>query len=115
MIRGVHAMLYSPKAEELRAFLRDQLDLPFTDTGEGWLIFDAPEVEIGCHPSEKIFHAISFYCDAIETTVRMLRERGVQFTSDIKDEGWGLATTFRIPDGSEVTLYQPKYEKQSSG
>ena len=36
MIRGMHAMFYSSKADELRAFLRDKLGLRGTDVGEGW-------------------------------------------------------------------------------
>ena len=34
MIQGVHALFYSSKPEELRAFLRDKLQLPYTDVGE---------------------------------------------------------------------------------
>jgi hypothetical protein len=50
MIKGVHTMFYSSEAEELRAFIRDKLQFPFTDSGEGWLIFDLPEADMGCHP-----------------------------------------------------------------
>ena len=39
MIKGVHTMFYSPKAEELRAFIRDKLGFPYSDVGDGWLIF----------------------------------------------------------------------------
>ena len=52
MIRGMHAMFYSTEAEKLRAFLRDKLGLAATDVGEGWLIFDAPEADLGVHPTE---------------------------------------------------------------
>lgn len=51
MIRGMHAMFYSSQAAELRAFLRDKLGLPFTDVGDGWLIFDVPEADLGVHPT----------------------------------------------------------------
>jgi len=51
MIRGVHTMFYSSEPEELRAFLRDKLGFPFTDVGDGWLIFDLPEADMGCHPA----------------------------------------------------------------
>ena len=37
MIKGVHAMFYSPKADEVRAFIRDKLGFSYTDTGGGWL------------------------------------------------------------------------------
>ena len=47
MIRGMHAMFYSSEAEALRAFLRDKLGLKGTDVGGGWLIFDAPEADLG--------------------------------------------------------------------
>ena len=52
MIKGVHTMFYSSEPEALRAFLRDKLGFPFTDVGDGWLIFDLPEADMGCHPAE---------------------------------------------------------------
>ena len=52
MIRGLHGLFYSSEPEKARAFIRDKLRLPHTDTGGGWLIFDLPEAEVGVHPSE---------------------------------------------------------------
>jgi len=97
----------------MRTFIRDKLGFPFTDTGEGWLIFDMPEADLGCHPSDRVFHSISFYCDNIHKTVEELKSRGVEFTSGITDEEWGLLTHFRMPGDMEVELYQPKYEKRA--
>jgi catechol 2,3-dioxygenase-like lactoylglutathione lyase family enzyme len=111
MIKGMHAMFYTDKAEQMRAFLRDKLGLPFTDVGDGWLIFDAPEADLGCHPSEEQFHELSFYCEDIEETVAELEDKGVEFTQKIEDHGYGLVTYFKMPDGSDVQLYEPKYEK----
>ena len=117
MIQGMHAMFYSSEPEELRAFLRDTLELPFTDTGGGWLIFDLPEADLGVHPSDRPelaaagTHEISFYCEDIEATVAELKSRGVKFTADISDQGFGLVTFFEMPGGVEVELYQPAYEK----
>ena len=102
-------MFYTPDAEALRAFLRDKLDLQFTDTGSGWLIFRASEVEIGCHPGDRRFQGFSFYCADLKQTMAALRRRGVEFTADIAEEVWGWATRFKIPGGDEVQLYQPKY------
>lgn len=83
MIRGLHAMFYSSQAAELRAFFRDKLGLKGTDVGDGWLIFDAPEADLGVHPTEEDAKDvasgtadISFYCDDIQQTVRELRARG---------------------------------------
>ena len=117
MIKGVHTMFYSTAPDELRAFIRDKLGFPYTDVGDGWLIFDLPEADMGCHPAEDIegessgTHSISFYCDDIEKTVAELKQRGVEFTEDVQDVGYGLATHFRVPGGFQVQLYQPRYSK----
>jgi predicted enzyme related to lactoylglutathione lyase len=121
MITGVHTMFYSSRAEELRAFIRDKLRFPFTDVGGGWLIFDLPAAEMGCHEHETATtqvpsgtHSISFYCDDIYRTVAELEERGVQFTDEIAEAGYGLATHFRMPGDFEVELYQPHYKQHAS-
>ena len=116
MIKGVHAMFYSSKADELRAFLRDKLGFKATDVGEGWLIFDVPEADMGVHPNENGDPPsgtadISFYCDDIVKTVHELKERGVEFTKKVEDHGYGLVTYFKVPGGFEVQLYQPRYSR----
>ncbi len=111
MIRGVHAMFYSSQPEEARAFIRDKLGMAGSDVGDGWLIFDVAEAEVGVHPGEKPTHEISFYCDDIEATVAELKGRGVEFDSDISDRGFGLVTSFKIPGDVPVLLYQPSYKK----
>ena len=117
MIKGVHTMFYSSRPEEFRAFLRDKLRFPYTDVGDGWLIFDLPEADMGCHPEDPAkgrrsgTHNISFYCDDIHRTVAELKERGVEFTEGITDQGYGLVTHFRVPGDFTVQLYQPRYAK----
>ena len=118
MIKGMHAMFYTSEADELRAFLRDKLKFPFTDVGEGWLIFDAPEGDIGVHPTDHPgsppsgTHDVSFYTDDIEGTVAELRDRGVDCTP-IEDHGYGLVTTFVMPGNVRTQLYQPHYQKNA--
>ncbi|MBT8377987.1 MAG: hypothetical protein KJN64_02015 [Ignavibacteria bacterium] len=77
MIRGVHKMFYSSQVDELRVFIRDKLQFSYTDLGDGWLIFNLPEADMGCHPAkvedDKISpgtHNISFYCDDINKTAK---------------------------------------------
>lgn len=115
MIKGVHAMLYSDDPAATRAFLRDKIGLPFTDVGEGWLIFDTAEGEIGAHPlmegQTKPFHDISLYTDDVAAEVAALTAKGVEFKGPIEDRGWGLATEMVVPGGLTVTLYQPRYRK----
>jgi len=120
MIKGVHTMFYSSQPEQLRAFLRDKLKLAFTDVGEGWLIFDLPEAEMGCHPADAKegspagTHNISFYCDDIKKTVSGLKTRGVEFIDGIEDHGYGLVTHFKMPGEVEVQLFQPRYRKHAA-
>jgi hypothetical protein len=110
MIKGVHAMFNSPVPEELRAFLRDKLQLPYTDIGGGWLIFNPSESEIGSHSSDRPYHSLSFYCDDIQDTMADLKSRGVEFTSNVSEEEWGRVTRFKMPGGEEVELYEAKYK-----
>jgi predicted enzyme related to lactoylglutathione lyase len=116
MIRGVHTMFYSSDAEGLRNFLRDKLDLKANDIGHGWLIFDLPEADMGCHPADEKeapsgTHDISFYCDDIRQTVDELKAKGVKFEGDIEDHGYGFVTHFEVPGNFSIQLYQPKYRK----
>lgn len=117
MIKGVHTMFYTSQPEATRAFFRDKLGFPYTDVGEGWLIFDMPEADQGFHPAEDRDGArtgtanISFYTDNIETTMAELQSRGVQFTGPVEDHGYGLVTFFKVPGDFAVQLYQPRYVK----
>ena len=117
MIKGVHTMFYTSEPEALRVFIRDKLGFPYSDVGEGWLIFDLPEADMGCHPTDPPdgersgTPSISFYCDDIEKTVAELKGRGVEFTSAIADEGFGLVTRFKMPGDFEVQLFEPRYTK----
>jgi len=72
---------------------------------------------MGCHPADPAngapsgMHDISFYCDDIMKTVAELKSRGVEFTDDIQDHGYGFVTHFRVPGNFQLQLYQPKYRK----
>lgn len=119
MIKGVHTMFYTSKAEQLREFLRDKLGFEGTDIGDGWLIFNMPEGDMGVHPSDDTgqhgspsgTHDISFYCDDIEETVKELKAKGVEFKGEIEDHGYGLVTYFKVPGDFYLQLYQAKYDK----
>lgn len=118
MIKGVHTMFYTSQPEQLRTFIRDKLGFSYTDVGEGWLIFNLPEADMGCHPSEgkeapSGTAYISFYCDDLEATVAELRGRGVEFVDEISDAGYGRVTHFKMPGDFTVQLYQPHYEKKA--
>jgi hypothetical protein len=110
-VTGIHALFYTSEPDALRAFIRDKLGFPYTDTGGGWLIFDAPSADLAVHPSDVVAHEISFFCDDIEATVADLRTKGVEFTTGIQDEDWGRLIHFEMPGGVATLLYEPKYTK----
>ena len=120
MIKGVHTMFYSSEVEELRKFIKEKLQFNYSDLGDGWLIFDLPEADMGCHPSEAEdgkrsgTHNISFYCDDINKTVMDLKSRGVNFIDDVSNAGYGHVTNFIMPGGIKVQLYEPLYAKNNT-
>ena len=110
MITGVHAVMFTPDADALRAFLRDVLELPSVDAGGGWLIFALPPAELAAHPGDEA-GATELYlmCEDIEATVTRLEAKGVEPTRPVRDQGWGLVTALALPGGGELGLYQPRH------
>jgi hypothetical protein len=111
MITGLHAILYSPDADNIRTFLRDVLGLKSVDAGHGWLIFAAPPTELAAHPTErdeKPRHELYLMCDDLKATIEELSEKGVQ-CSAITEAPWGLNTSIHLPDGGELGLYEPRH------
>ena len=111
MITGLHAILYSPDADKVRAFLRDVLGLKSVDAGHGWLIFAAPPAELAAHPSEpgeKPHHEFYLMCDDLQATIKDLADKGVQ-CSEVTEARWGSSTAIHLPGGGELGLYQPKH------
>ena len=111
MIRGVHAMFYSTDPEATRAFLRDTLQLPAHDVGDGWLIFGLPPAEVAVHPSDRN-DVQEFYlmCDDVAAFVTEMQERGIA-TGPVQDEGWGVRTHLVLPGGGKLGIYQPRHAR----
>lgn len=117
MIDGIHAIVYSRHAEEVRAFFRDVLQREWIDAGGGWPIFSMPPAELAVHPAEggdDGRHEIYLMCSDIHATVEQLREKGVE-TSPVDDQGWGLLTRIQLPGGGELPMYQPRHPRPPSG
>jgi hypothetical protein len=108
-ITGFHALIYTSDAEAVRAIFRDVFGWDHVDAGDGWLIFRLPPAELGIHPSEQPKHGVSLMCDDLEATMAELRARGIEFTGDPQDEGYGITVTMRLPGGSELQLYEPRH------
>lgn len=110
MINGVHVIINSAHADEVRAFFRDVLEYPSVDAGRGWLIFVLPPAEIAAHPSDDgSSQELYLMCDDIHATVAELAAKGVKFTTPIVEQPWGLLTTIQLASGTDLGLYQPKH------
>jgi hypothetical protein len=119
MINGSHFLLYSKNPEADRAFLRDALEFRSVDAGRGWLIFALPPAEIAVHPIDEdappqnpdgqvIGASLYLLCDDLDATMKSLESRNVLF-SEVNEAPWGIVTTFRLPGGGEIGLYQPTH------
>jgi catechol 2,3-dioxygenase-like lactoylglutathione lyase family enzyme len=110
MITGAHAIIFSKDADAVRAFVRDVLEFPSVDAGNGWLIFALPPAELALHPADDAgHHELYLMCDDIHATVAELEGKGVKLSRPISDERWGLSTAIELPDGGELALYEPRH------
>jgi predicted enzyme related to lactoylglutathione lyase len=105
----MHAIVFSPDAEKVRAFVADVLGMPSVDAGGGWLIFALPPAELAIHPADGASHQLYLMCDDIQATLAELKDKGAQVARDVSDQGWGLVAAIRLPDGSEFPIYEPRH------
>ena len=114
MINGAHVVVFSQDAEADKAFLRDVVELPNVDVGDGWLIFGLPPAEMAIHPADKnSVHEFYFMCEDIEKFVAAVAEQGIS-CSEAKDEGWGVVVNLKLPGGGELGVYQPRHARPDS-
>lgn len=117
MIIGAHILFYSTDADADRAFLRDMFEFPSVDAGGGWLIFALPPAEAAVHPIDAPFgmgeHGTSMLgsilylmCDDVEKEIGRLAKRNVT-CAPVAQERWGRRTSFTLPSGQQMGLYQP--------
>ncbi len=112
MINGLHAIVFSPQAEQVRAFFADVLGMPSVDAGGGWPIFALPPAELAVHPADgNGYHELYLMCDDIHATLAELRDKGVEVAREVTDQGWGLLAAIRLPDGSELPIYEPRHPR----
>ncbi|MFE2868495.1 VOC family protein [Embleya sp. NPDC059259] len=113
MITGAHTIIYATDAEAARAFFRDVLGFGHVDAGGGWLIFKSPPSELAVHPADPHAAGVAelfLMCDDLAATVTELKSKGVEFTTDVTEQGWGLVTTLAVPGAGTLGLYQPHHD-----
>jgi catechol 2,3-dioxygenase-like lactoylglutathione lyase family enzyme len=75
-----------------------ELLIPGADTGIALFTPDGHEKRIG------EFQSISFWCDDVFATAKILKSKGVTFSQEPKNESWGSAAIFKDPDGNQFVL-----------
>jgi hypothetical protein len=120
MIIGSHILFYSKQPESDRAFMRDVLGFKSVDAGGGWLIFALPPSEAAVHPIDKESRAqkhggrellgavVYLMCDDLDAEMKKLKAKKVT-CSPVETAEWGKKTTFALPSGGELGLYQPAH------
>lgn len=118
-ILGTHMLFYSADPEADRAFLRDVLGFKYVETHPGWLIFKLPVAEAGVHPLEGpnkpeganaegafMTSTVWLMVNDIEAARAELAAKGVE-AGEAHNEVWGISTSFPLPSGALLGLYQP--------
>ena len=86
-------------------------DRPFTE-GQRWIELLIPGAETGLalytpegHESRiGQFQSIAFWCEDVFATCSALREKGVKFVQEPKEEPWGSTAVIKDPDGNSFAL-----------
>ena len=50
------------------------------------------------------FQPLTFWCDDVFATAKLLQSRGVAFAAEPKAESWGTAAIFKDPDGNQFVV-----------
>jgi catechol 2,3-dioxygenase-like lactoylglutathione lyase family enzyme len=50
------------------------------------------------------FQPVTFWCDDVFATARLLKSRGVEFAAEPKTEVWGTMAIFKDADGNQFVL-----------
>jgi predicted enzyme related to lactoylglutathione lyase len=66
--------------------------------------------ELAVHPSDGDgYHQLYLMCDDINATLADLAAKGVEIAAEVSDQGWGLVAAIRLPDGTELPIYEPRH------
>ncbi|HEX3894018.1 MAG TPA: VOC family protein [Terracidiphilus sp.] len=75
-----------------------ELSFPGADTGIALFTPEGHEKRIG------EFQSISFWCDDVFATAEGMKKKGVIFSKEPANEGWGSVAVFKDPDGNQLVL-----------
>jgi catechol 2,3-dioxygenase-like lactoylglutathione lyase family enzyme len=118
MIRGLKFVSIPVRDQDATLkFFTDKLgfkvatDQPFNEK-QRWIELMIPGAETGLvlftppGQEERIggFQPLSFWCDDVFATAKIMKSKGVEFEADPKKESWGTSAIFKDPDGNKFVL-----------
>ena len=118
MIRGIKFVSIPVRDQDVSLMFYTEVlgmkvvtDQPFTDT-QRWieLLISGAETGVTLFTPEghekRIgeFQSISFWCDDVFATAKVLKSKGVRFVKEPKNEPWGSIAVFQDPDGNKFAL-----------
>ncbi len=91
--------------------LKVQTDQPFTDQ-QRWIELMIPGAETGLAlftpegHEDRIgtFQSLSFWCEDVFATAKVMKAKGVEFAKEPIKEHWGSVAIFKDPDGNQFVL-----------
>jgi catechol 2,3-dioxygenase-like lactoylglutathione lyase family enzyme len=75
-----------------------ELLIPGAETGLALFTPEGHENRIGD------FQPLSFWCDDVFATAKIMKSKGVEFEKDPKAEHWGISAIFKDVDGNKFVL-----------
>jgi catechol 2,3-dioxygenase-like lactoylglutathione lyase family enzyme len=75
-----------------------ELMIPGADSGVALFTPSGHESRIGD------FQSISFWCDDVFASTRALKQKGVEFETEPRNEQWGSMAIFKDPDGNKFVM-----------
>ncbi|MCK4424135.1 VOC family protein [Candidatus Bathyarchaeota archaeon] len=112
-----HITLAVSDLKEITSFYEDVLGLKKTGEWSSYVIFDVGGVELAFEPGGKKgckegAPSIFMVVDDVDDVYRKLKEKGVKFATEPKDQYWGGRTAaFLDPDENMFILVQRKEDE----
>ncbi|MGH9703436.1 MAG: VOC family protein [Candidatus Acidiferrales bacterium] len=75
-----------------------EIMIPGAETGLALFTPEGHEKRIGD------FQSLSFWCDDVFATAKIMKSKGVEFAAEPKTEDWGTMAIFQDPDGNKFVL-----------
>lgn len=105
--------IWTDKLEETCAFYTETLpfEVKIDGSKDGWIIIGTPTIDLILEKDDgdwsTRYTGLSFWIDDIQSTYQELKAKGVEFTSEPKQQDWGgWLVDFKDNTGNTLTFVQ---------